>query len=197
MKRSGLLFLVWKNNICQAGFQTAAYALEIATKIGGKVYSYLEDTASFLHEAPPGITSPWHLPKDVPIDNRDIEGHVGAMQHQHSRSAGSAFEAKVIEYMALGKSKGEAVRLVALALPHLHQTYMSALEGRGADSGVNMNPNYSRRGSFTAFEAKVSEYMARGMKKAEAVRMVARDFPDLHAAYLSSLGGTTPEAYLA
>jgi len=48
----------------------------------------------------------------------------------------------------------------------------------------------------SAFEAKIAEYMVAGKKKAEAIRLVVIDFPDLHAAYVSALGGITPEAYL-
>jgi uncharacterized protein YoaH (UPF0181 family) len=210
MKRPAIIYLVWKGNICQAGCHIFGYAREAAMAIGGKVYSYLLETGQFIHEAPQGISSPWRLPKEIPIYPMKVENLPEPSHNSSSEgsafeakiaegaavtlgSGGSAFEAKIAEYMVAGKKKAEAIRLVVIDFPDLHAAYVSALESRGADSEAIMNR--SMRHS-TPFEMKVAQLMAQGKKKGEAVRLAARDFPELHAAYVSALGGITPEAYL-
>lgn len=91
---------------------------------------------------------------------------------------GFPFEAKVGEFVAAGKTPGEAVRLVARQFPDLHQDFIARAQSPGFRLKIMMQPQGS-------FEEMVSRAMAAGKGRGQAVRYVVHQFPDLHQDFIT------------
>ena len=98
------------------------------------------------------------------------------------------WKALVQKHVLAGKSIPAAVRLAAQEDPELHAAYIaSANAGRvSGRAGGAVPTQVTQSGVSVGWKGLVQKYVSAGKSNATAVRLAAKEDPELHAAYIAS-----------
>lgn len=102
---------------------------------------------------------------------------------QTALPATASWNARIEEAIAAGKSRHNAVSEIAEKNPSLHAAYLAEVNGRPAVSFAEVEP----RPAIQAWQAAISNAQGTGLNRADAIRWVVKNRPELHKAYLQEV----------